>query len=121
MNLDYDSETMRSMNCIEVLEIRVTHKHHPEFQLELESILKETAADQSLYKLKSYSKGKSGTDYLLIIHHRGTDLDSRGSNLGQVLMEALGSFGMIHRSVWFEMEHTYHQTHDQLKTEEDEI
>jgi len=90
------------MSCIEVLEIRVTQDYHREFQHELEKLIILMNADQKVYTMKSYSKGASNTDYLLIIHHEVEIHNHKGSALGQLLAEALDAYGMVHRSIWYE-------------------
>ena len=90
------------MCYIEILEIRVSQNHKMAFQKELDMMMKEIRDEGTVFTMQSYYRGSSGTDYLLVLHHKERLDDQRGSKIGQVLMDAFALYGMIHHSIWYE-------------------
>ena len=52
----------------------------------------------------AYSRDQIDSDYCIHLRHQMEDVERGGSSLGLRLVEALKEFGLVHHSVWKEMD-----------------
>jgi hypothetical protein len=67
--------------------------------------LMEDAARQNRNEgIRVFHREKIDTDYCIILSHEGKTAKSGGSRIGLRLAAAFKEFGMVHHTVWVEMD-----------------
>jgi hypothetical protein len=91
------------MNWIELIEIRVSQKLTPLIEHELDEVIQDMKAKKMVQTLKVFNQANLKSDFLVIIFHSDSLHDLRVSELGDRLVDAFQEYGMIHRSIWNEL------------------
>ena len=96
-------EKCKTMNWIEIIEIRALHRTREKLETELQKILADVNKDSGGLDVKIYSRMNLDTDFvILIMNGSGRELNGE-SQLGIRLSEGLKDFGMVNYSIWNEL------------------
>ena len=96
-------EKCKTMNWIEIIEIRALHRTREKLETELQKILADVNKDSGGLDVKIYSRMNLDTDFvILIMNVSGRELNGE-SQLGIRLNEGLKDFGMVNYSIWNEL------------------
>ena len=96
-------EKCKTMNWIEIIEIRALHRTREKLETELQKILADVNKDSGGLDVKIYSRMNLDTDFvILIMNVSGRELNGE-SQLGIRLNEGLKDYGMVNYSIWNEL------------------
>jgi len=96
-------QIIRMMNWIELIELKVSQKLSAIVEHELAEVMQDMKAKKLVQTLKVFNQENLKSDYLIIIFHNDSLHDLRVSELGDRLVDAFQEYGMIHRSIWNEL------------------
>jgi hypothetical protein len=92
------------MNQIEIIEIRTQLNSIKNLETELQKLLKDIRKESEDIKVKIYRRIKLESDFIILIMNEVRHSINGESQLGDRLSEALGDFGMVNYSKWYELE-----------------
>jgi hypothetical protein len=67
-------------------------------------LMKDAARRNGNEGIRSFHRERIDTDYCIVLFHEAKKARSGGSRLGLRLVAAFREFGMVHHTVWLEME-----------------
>ncbi len=94
------------MNWLEVIHLRVTDQDYERLMVTFTQLLDEIRQKESCRKVKLFRRAQLETDVCLHLYHDSHDPGDGGSPVGLHLVDALKPLGMVHHTVWTEIEET---------------
>lgn len=94
------------MRWLEVIHLRVTDQDYERLMVTFTQLLDEIRKKESCQKVKLFRRAQLETDVCLHLYHDSHDPGDGGSPVGLRLADALKPLGMVHHTVWTEIEET---------------
>ena len=104
MPLVLNTVQFKSMNSMEIIEIRIQFKTKQKLEEELKKILSETEYGNRLgQQIKIYKRLNLGTDYVILLMNHSKQRSLKDSQFGIQLSTLLKDYGMVNYSKWKEI------------------
>ena len=94
------------MRWLEVIHLRVTDQDYERLMPTFTQLLDEIRKKESCRMVKLFRRALLETDVCLHLYHDSHDPEDGGSPVGLRLGDALKPLGMVHHTVWKEIEET---------------
>jgi hypothetical protein len=92
------------MKYLEIIELRAAGKRSDLLTSQLQSINSLLEKEPSGHKIKIYTRELVDSDYSIMLFHDTKKTGTEGSRLGLQLASGLRSFGLVHHSIWNELD-----------------
>ena len=92
------------MNCLEIIELRAAGNKRDLLASQLQTIISLLEKGSSKQKIKIYTRVLVDSDFSILLYHDTMETGTEGSRLGLQLASALKSFGLVHHSIWNELD-----------------
>ena len=92
------------MKWLEIIEIRTSHSLHSKLESNLKSLMQEVNTQAEGQVCRIYTQATLDTDVSIHLTHGSGTVEEGGSNLGLRIANYLKEFGLVHHSVWFELQ-----------------
>jgi hypothetical protein len=94
------------MRWLEVIHLRVTDQNYERLRPTFTELLNEIREKESCRLVKLFRRALLDTDVCLHLYHDSHNVEDGGSSVGLRLASALKPLGMVHHTVWSEIEET---------------
>jgi hypothetical protein len=92
------------MKCAEVIMVRSTDRNSNLLAATLEELMEDVLREAGDERIRVFRRENIETDYCIVLFHEEKTAKSGGSRLGLRLAAAFKEFGMVHHTVWNEMD-----------------
>jgi hypothetical protein len=92
------------MKWTEVIMVRSTGRTSSVLSSTLKELVKDVSRESGEESIRIFHRENIETDYCIVLFHEEKTARSGGSRLGLRLVAALKEFGMVHHTVWIEMD-----------------
>jgi hypothetical protein len=92
------------MKCAEVITVRSTGGASKVLASTLTELMKDAARRNGNEGIRAFHRERIDTDYCIVLFHEAKKARGGGSRLGLRLVAAFREFGMVHHTVWLEMD-----------------
>ena len=94
------------MKWIELIQLRSVEGNRGILESELRRLIKDVDGERKKQVVMAYRRVSIDTDFSIHIFHASKNIEDGGSRLGMRLVAALKEFGLVHHSIWMEMNST---------------
>ncbi len=94
------------MKWIELIQLRSVEGNRMILESELQRLINEVDGERIKLVVMAFRRVAIDTDFSIHIFHDSKKVEDGGSQLGMRLVAALKDFGLVHHSIWMEMNST---------------
>ena len=95
------------MQWVEVITVRSASSNAKMLTSALQELMRDVDRKADPERIRVFTRDKIDTDFCIVLFHDGETGRGDGSRIGLHIKEALKEFGLVHHTVWIEMEHSF--------------
>ena len=92
------------MKWIELIQLRSAGSNREILETKLQGLIDEIDSKRKKQVIRAFSRVSIDTDFSIHIFHDSKKVENSGSSLGLRLAAALKEFGLVHHSIWMELQ-----------------
>jgi hypothetical protein len=92
------------MKWIELIQLRSAGSNREMLETNLKMLIDEVGGKRQKQVIMAFSRVSLDTDFSIQIFHESKKVENGGSCLGLHLAAALREFGLVHHSIWMELQ-----------------
>ena len=92
------------MKWIELIQLRSAGSNREILEFKLQNLINEVDSKRKKQVIAAFSRVSIDTDFSIHIFHDSKKVENGGSRLGLRLAAALKEFGLVHHSIWMELQ-----------------
>lgn len=92
------------MKWIELIQLRSSNRNREILESNLQGLIGEVDSKRKKPEIMAFSRVSIDTDFSIHIIHDSIKVENGGSRLGLHLAAALKEFGLVHHSIWMQLQ-----------------